>query len=64
MTRKITEIRSKRRKTGYTMRQIARMLAIPYRTWRDWERGERECPNWVKKMMLKELRKIMEGKKF
>lgn len=44
----LKEIRSK---TGLNRKEFAEYLEIPYRTMTDWERGERQMPEYVLKLI-------------
>ena len=54
------KIKQKRKEVGLTIKQTAHMLNIPWRTWRDWEKGIVEVPKWAEEMILRELEKIRE----
>ena len=41
--------------TGWTMRQFAEYFGIPYRTVQNWTAGSRECPAYVKELLLYKL---------
>ncbi len=45
-----------RSKTGMTRKALAEYLRIPYRTFTDWERGERTMPEYVLRMMAYQLK--------
>ena len=42
-----TSIKSLRQRTGMTQKTISQRLSIPRRTWQDWERGVRTCPQYL-----------------
>lgn len=44
----LKEIRSK---TGLNRKEFAAYLEIPYRTMTDWERGERQMPDYLLKLI-------------
>ncbi len=47
---------------GLTQAQVCEILEIPMRTWQSWEQGKRECPQWCKRLLLKELAEIKQNK--
>lgn len=40
-------IKEMRQRTGMTQETISQRLSIPRRTWQDWERGVRTCPQYL-----------------
>lgn len=49
-------------RTGWTMRQFSDWFGIPYRTVQNWASGARECPTYVRELMMYKLiaEKIIE----
>ncbi len=45
-----------RKKTGMTRKALAEYFKIPYRTFTDWERGERTMPEYVLRLMTYQLK--------
>ena len=41
-----------RMRTGLTQAEFSRRLGIPARTLQDWERGIRQCPQYVANLMV------------
>lgn len=50
------EIRAARLKAGLTQQEMSDLLEIPKRTIEEWEGGRRKCPEYTKKMVIRELR--------
>lgn len=44
-------IKELRKRTGLNRREFCEILNIPYRTVTDWERGEREAPEYVLRLI-------------
>lgn len=44
-------IKELRKKSGMNRREFCDLLNIPYRTVTDWERGEREAPEYVLRLI-------------
>ena len=40
-----------REKTGMNRKEFAEFFQIPYRTMTDWERGERQMPDYLLRLM-------------
>ncbi len=53
---KNTELRAYRISTGFNVKQMAKMLNTPYRTYQDWELGNRKIPGIVD-VVISELKK-------
>jgi len=51
------EIKAARLKAGLTQQKMSVLLGIPKRTIEEWEGGRRKCPEYTKKMVIKELEK-------
>ena len=51
----MNEIRAARLKAGLTQQEMSELLGIPKRTIEEWEGGRRKCPEYTKKMVIKEL---------
>ncbi len=45
-----------RTQTGMNWKELAGYLKIPYRTMQDWQRGEREMPDYVLRFMAYQLK--------
>lgn len=55
-------LKEERIKAGLTQHQMADLLEIPFRTIQNWEGGQRRCPPYVERLIIKELREIAEKK--
>lgn len=42
------DIKEMRAASGITQTKICQLTGVPTRTWRSWEKSERECPPYVK----------------
>jgi len=51
------KIKEARLKAGLTQQKMSELLGIPKRTIEEWEGGRRRCPEYTKKMVIKELEK-------
>jgi DNA-binding transcriptional regulator YiaG len=51
------EIKEARLKAGLTQQEMSVLLGIPKRTIEEWEAGRMRCPEYTKKMVIKELEK-------
>ena len=56
-------IEEARKSKGMTRRYISDWLEIPYRTLENWERGTRECPAYVEKLIVAEIIRIEKQSK-
>ena len=50
------EIKAARLKAGLTQQKMSVLLGIPKRTIEEWEGGRRSCPEYTKKLILRDLR--------
>lgn len=57
----MNELKQARLNAGLTQKSMAEVTGIPYRTITDWERGHRSPPQWVEKLVLKELKRIADA---
>lgn len=48
-------IKEAREKAGLNRRELSRKTEIPYNTLCSWEDGSRECPEYVKRLVIKEI---------
>lgn len=53
------ELREARTEMGLTRAEAARQVLVNYRTWQNWERGERPVPSYVR--ILLEYLRIKHG---
>ena len=53
-----TRLRDLRKATGKTIKYCTELCGVPYRTWQNWELGERECPEYVFNMIKEKLARI------
>lgn len=49
-------VRQVREETGMTQKRFAEYFKIPYRTYQDWERGERKMPEYMLRLMAYRLK--------
>ena len=52
-------IEEARKQAGMSRGEVAEWLGIPYRTLQNWEIGERQCPDYVERLIVE---KILRGK--
>ena len=55
------EIKEARLKAGLTQQKMSDLLGIPKRTIEEWEGGRMSCPEYTKKMVIKELNSFSQG---
>ena len=53
-------IKEERLKAGLTQKAMAELLEIPKRTIGSWEDGSRQCPPYVERLIIKELKEIQQ----
>lgn len=46
-----------RQQSGMNLTQFSKYFGIPYRTIQNWERGERQCPEYLLHLMEYKLKK-------
>lgn len=51
-------LKEAREKAGISKTEMARKLEIPIRTIEDWEAGRRKPPEYVKRLVIRELKRI------
>ena len=51
----MSKIREARIKAGLTMKELSTRTGVPYRTLQNWETGDRTPPDYVERLILKEL---------
>lgn len=56
-------IRDKRIAAGLTQQQMADLFEMPKRTIENWEYGSRKPAQWIEKLVIEKLEKIVEEKK-
>lgn len=52
------ELKKARAEAGITQTQMFELIGVPRRTVQDWERGLKEPPSYVQRLLLKELENI------
>ena len=57
-------IKEERLKAGLTQKAMSELLEIPKRTIGSWEDGSRQCPPYVERLIIKELKEIQQQEKF
>ena len=55
-------IKEERLKAGLTQQQMSDLMLIPKRTIENWEAGSRQCPPYVERLIIKELKEIAAKK--
>lgn len=53
-------IKEARKKAGLSQARMSEILKIPKRTIENWETGERKPPEYVKRLVINELKRISE----
>jgi len=56
-------IKEERINAGLTQQQMSDLMLIPKRTIENWETGYRQCPPYVERLVIKELREIASKNK-
>jgi transcriptional regulator with XRE-family HTH domain len=56
-------IKEARLAAGLTQRQMSDFMGIPKRTIENWEGGQRSCPPYIERLILKELAEIQRETK-
>ena len=59
MSKAITEAREA---AGLSQSAMSRIMEIPLRTIQSWEGGQRACPPWAERLIIKELHEIAAKK--
>lgn len=54
-------IREARKATGLSQAAAAKALGIPFRTWQNWELGQRTPPDYVARLIIKELEQMSKS---
>ena len=52
-------IKEARLQAGLTQKKMSEILGIPTRTIQDWEAGKRTPPDWVKNLVINELKRLI-----
>jgi DNA-binding transcriptional regulator YiaG len=58
----VSDIKDARMAAGLTQKGMSDILGIPMRTIEDWEAGRRNCPAYVERLIVKELKGLKEMK--
>lgn len=53
-------IKEERIKAGLTQKTMSELFEIPKRTIGSWEDGSRQCPPYVERLIIKELKEIQQ----
>lgn len=53
-------IRDARLAAGLTQAQVTELMLIPTRTLQHWENGDRACPPWAERLIVKELEELKQ----
>lgn len=59
----MTRIKQARIDAGLSQAKMSELTLIPIRTIQNWEGGQRSCPPWAERLILKELAEIKEKMK-
>ncbi|MGN0693682.1 MAG: helix-turn-helix domain-containing protein [Lentihominibacter sp.] len=54
-------IEEARKAAGLSRPKMSKLMGIPVRTIEEWEYGNRKCPSYVERLVIKELREIKES---
>lgn len=52
-----------RKEYGMTQKEISELLNIPLTTWRQWEQGRREPPEYIEKLVVYSLKFLNQKNK-
>lgn len=55
-----SRLRRYRLKNGYTQKELAQLLNMPYRTYQNYEEGTNSMPSWLAELILFRLRSIVK----
>ena len=50
------EIKKAREEAGLTIKELADLRRSPYRTIQNWNLGERKPPEWIERLVIKEIK--------
>ena len=50
------EIKKAREEAGLTIKELADLLGAPYRTIQNWNLWERKPPEWIERLVIKEIK--------
>ena len=50
------EIKKAREEAGLTIKELADLLGAPYRTIQKWNLGECKPPEWIERLVIKEIK--------
>lgn len=51
-----------RKEAGLTLTKMSKLTGIPLRTIQSWESGERSCPDWTQKLIIRDLKGWKESR--
>lgn len=51
-----------RKEAGLTLTKMSKLTGIPLRTIQSWESGERSCPDWTQKLIIRNLKGWKESR--
>lgn len=57
------EIKELRLKLGVTQAEISKKLGVPLKTWVNWEQGLSSPVAWARRLLIKELQRMIDEKK-
>ncbi len=59
----INEIKELRLKLGITQAELSKKLGVPLKTWVNWEQGKSNPVSWARKLLVKELHRMIDEQK-
>lgn len=57
------ELKEARTKLGVSQAEISKTLGIPLKTWVNWEQGLSSPVSWARKLLVKELHRMIDEQK-
>ena len=61
--KQVNEIKELRLKLGVTQAKLSKELGVPLKTWVNWEQGLRQPVPWAKRLLIKEIRRMIDEQK-
>lgn len=59
----INEIKELRLKLGITQAELSKKLGVPLKTWVNWEQSKSNPVSWARKLLVKELHRMIDEQK-
>ena len=57
------ELKEARAKLGVSQAEISKTLGVPLKTWVNWEQGLSSPVSWARRLLMKELQRMIDKKK-